>query len=83
MHREADQNESVKPSEHRTARQLSGVPVLIQPAFEAESRIRSGRYWLAFGTSTVTTTVTATTTSSLTAICRSTTSYNTCSTSGK
>uniref|UniRef100_A0A0P5P656 Uncharacterized protein n=1 Tax=Daphnia magna TaxID=35525 RepID=A0A0P5P656_9CRUS len=57
------------------------IPFVVQPGFNAPAG--QGRVLLFFGTSTVTTTTTTTTTTSLTAICRSTTGFQVCGSTGK
>uniref|UniRef100_A0A0P5QCN1 Uncharacterized protein n=1 Tax=Daphnia magna TaxID=35525 RepID=A0A0P5QCN1_9CRUS len=57
------------------------IPFVVQPGFNAPAG--QGRVLLYFGTSTSTTTFTTTTTTSLTAICRSTTGYQLCGSTGK
>ena len=73
-----------EPEPEREARSVSvPVPFVIQPGFEAPDGIRGGRFLVAFGTSTLTSTSTSTYTYVLTALCKSTTGYSTCSSSGR
>ena len=60
---------------------VAPVPFIVQPGFNAPSG--NGRVLLYFGTSTTTTITTITTTTSLVAICRSTTSFQLCGSTGK
>lgn len=58
------------------------VPFVVQPGFNLPDG-RTGRYLVAFGTSTITTVKTSTYTAFLTAKCRSTTNFKNCITEGK
>ena len=59
----------------------SAQAITIQSGLNGETP-RQGRYEIAWGTFTTTETVTSTVTSKLTAICLSTTNYQTCGSSG-
>ncbi|XP_057370979.1 uncharacterized protein LOC130691953 [Daphnia carinata] len=72
---------SVPESIRETREAPVPIPFVVQPGFNAPAG--QGRVLLYFGTSTVTTTTTTTTTTSLTAICRSTTGYPVCGSTGK
>ncbi|XP_059352471.1 uncharacterized protein LOC130691952 [Daphnia carinata] len=75
---------AVEPDVDRQARSTQPmVPFVVQPGFNAPEAIRGGRFLVTFGTSTSITTTTSTYTAILTAACRSTTSYNTCTGTGK
>ena len=80
---ESQQMQSVEVESHREAKASSDVPIPfeVQPGYDVPSG--QGRVYLAFGTSTITTTSTVTSTASLTAICRSTTGYQVCGSQGK
>ena len=78
--------ESVAPvedAERQSRSTPATVPFVVQPGFNAPEGIRGGRFYVAFGTSTSITTTTSTYTAILTAACRSTTSFNTCTGNGK
>ena len=61
--------------------QIKSVPIIVQPGFNGQTP-GQGCYAIAWGTQTTTETVTSTVTSKLTAICLSTTNYQTCGSSG-
>ena len=65
-----------KPKEH-----IKTAPIMVQPGFNGATS-GQGRYAVAWGTFTTTETVTSTVTSKLTAICLSTTNYQTCDSLG-
>ncbi len=67
----------------RVVRETPSIPYVVQPGFNVPKEVGSGRFLLAFGTSTTTSTSTTTLTSTLTATCRSTTAYQTCGSTGK
>ena len=58
------------------------VPFVVQPGFSLPDG-RQGRFLVALGTKSITTTTTSTYTAILTALCKSTTAFSTCSGSGK
>ncbi|XP_057370965.1 uncharacterized protein LOC130691938 [Daphnia carinata] len=66
------------PEENKAAK---AIPFVVEPGFSAPSR--QSRVLVYFGTSTTTTTTTTTSTSTLTAVCRSTTGYPVCGSTGK
>ncbi|KAI9564028.1 hypothetical protein GHT06_007766 [Daphnia sinensis] len=75
---------AVEPDTERQARSAQPmVPFVVQPGFNAPEAVRGGRFLVTFGTSTSVTTTTSTYTAILTAACRSTTSFNTCTGNGK
>jgi len=61
----------------------TSIPYVVQPGFNVPDGVPSGRFLLAFGTTTTTVTSTTTYISSLTAICLSTTAYQLCGSTGK
>ena len=67
-----------KPKEHIKTAQT----IMVQPGFNGAITSGQGRYAVAWGTFTTTETVTSTVTSKLTAICLSTTNYQTCDSLG-
>lgn len=66
----------------RQERNTPPVPFVLQPGFKTSENIGSGRFLLAFGTTTLTTTKTSTYTAILTALCASTTGFISCANSG-
>jgi len=67
----------------RKAPTETAIPYVVQPGFNVPDGVPSGRFLLAFGTTTTTVTSTTTYVSSLTAICQSTTAYQLCGSTGK
>jgi hypothetical protein len=67
----------------RKAPTETAIPYIVQPGFNVPDGVPSGRFLLAFGTTTTTVTSTTTYVSSLTAICQSTTAYQLCGSTGK
>ncbi len=82
MHFFREEEKSVEPEPSvREVRETPAIPFVVQPGFSAPNG--NARVMLYFGTSTVTSTALATTTVSVTAICRSTSSYQLCGSTGK
>ena len=79
-----EQRPQVLVEEKRQEReaQVEMVPFVIEPGFSAPDG-RKGRFLVSFGTSTVIVSTTSTYTAILKALCKSTTSFSTCSGSGK
>jgi hypothetical protein len=73
----------VEDAERQSRSTPAMVPFVVQPGFNAPEGVRGGRFLVTFGTSTSITTTTSTYTAILTAACRSTTSFNTCTGNGK
>ena len=65
----------------REERKAPLIPFVVQPGFQAP--MGQGRVLMSFGTSTITSTTTFTSTTSLVAICRSSTSFQLCGSTGK
>ena len=69
------------PADEPHDEQVKNLPILVQPGF---TKTYKGRFLASYvwGTTTITTTVTSTTTTKLTAICKSTTAFQTCGSTG-
>ena len=75
---EFDQSSNEEVSSH--FRETGKIPFIVQPGFSAPDYIGTGRFLIAFGTTTSVTTTTSTYSYILTATCASTTGYQTCGT---
>lgn len=79
--------EEVAEEKDRTVREAAPqsfpVPFMVQPGFKAPDELGSGRFLVALATATVLTTTSSTYTATLTAICKSTSDFLSCSSSGK
>lgn len=79
----AEEPAKVVEDQVRVERETAPIPYVVQPGFNVPKEAGSGRFLLAFGTSTTTSSFTTTVTSTLTATCKSTTAFQLCGSSGK
>ena len=71
---------AVEPKRQERGTQSSVVPFIVQPGFSLpDGRYRQARFMVAFATKTLTTSITSTYTAFLTALCKSVTTFGTCS----